>query len=41
MSKKATTTAALARIDEVPEVLSLLDQEIGKLKTIAESVYKN
>lgn len=41
MSKKATTTTnALAKIDEVPEVLSLLDQEIGKLKIISESVYK-
>lgn len=39
MSKKATTTA-LAKINEVPEVLSLLDLEIGKLKTISESVYK-
>lgn len=38
MSKKPTL--ALAKIDEVPEVLSLLDQEIAKLKTISESVYK-
>lgn len=41
MSKKGEkVTTALARVDEVPEVLSLLDQEIGKLKTISESVYK-
>lgn len=39
MSKTKGTTA-LAKIDEVPEVLSILDQEIGKLKIISESVYK-
>jgi hypothetical protein len=37
---KAKVTTALAKLDEVPEVLSLLDQEISKLKTISESVYK-
>ncbi|TXG80308.1 MAG: hypothetical protein E6R13_08250 [Spirochaetes bacterium] len=40
MSKTTKATTALAKIDEVPEVLSILDQEIGKLKTISESVYK-
>lgn len=41
MTKKADkATVALAKIDEVPGVLSLLDQEIGKLKIISESVYK-
>jgi len=38
--KDEKVTTALARIDEVPEVLTLLDQEIGKLKAVTESVYK-
>lgn len=38
MSKKTTT--AIAKIEDVPQVLSLLDQEIAKLKTISESIYK-
>ena len=37
MSKKTT---AIAKVEDVPQVLSLLDQEIGKLKTISDSVYK-
>lgn len=40
MSKKGAATTAIAKIEDVPQVLSLLDQEIGKLKTISESVYK-
>lgn len=30
----------LTKVTEVPEILSALDKEIGKLKTISESVYK-
>src|SRR5476651_385285 len=37
---KVKATTALAKLDEVPEVLTLLDLEISKLKTISESVYK-
>jgi hypothetical protein len=40
MSKKSTGSTELAKMDAVPEVLSILDQEIAKLKTINESVYK-
>ena len=38
MAKKNTT--ALAKANEVPNVLIILDQEIGKLKSISDSVYK-
>jgi hypothetical protein len=40
MGKKPTTAVAIAKVEDVPQVLSLLDQEIGKLKVISESVYK-
>lgn len=40
MGKKPTTAVAIAKVEDVPQVLSLLDQEIDKLKVISESVYK-
>jgi len=39
MSKKAKTTAIAVK-DQVPTIISKLDQEIAKLKVISESVYK-
>jgi hypothetical protein len=40
MKKEEKSTVALTKANEVPQILSVLDNEIGKLKTIAESVYK-
>lgn len=38
--KKTEKTPALVKVNEVPEVLSLLEKEIGKLKSVSDSVYK-
>lgn len=39
-NKETKVTAELTVTDKIPEILSVLDEQIGKLKTIAESVYK-